>query len=106
MTDAKHWRAPRKTPLAPDVTALEDRSARAWTEPMAVRPLGDGRYVVETARDATYVVDIEEARCSCPDHEIRGARCKHLRRVAIEITAGRLPTPETQREDSGRRRSE
>lgn len=97
MTTAKYGRAPRKTPLAPDVTALEDRSARAWTEPMAVRPLGDGRYVVETGRDATYVVDIEAGRCSCPDHEIRGARCKHLRRVAIEITSGRLPTPDAQR---------
>jgi len=101
MTHATHGRAPRKAPLAPDVTALEDRSARAWTEPMAVRPLGDGRYVVESAGDATYVVDLEAARCSCPDHEIRGARCKHLRRVAIEVTHGRLPAPGTQREANG-----
>ncbi len=97
MTRTHRPRASRKAPLAPDTATLEDRSARAWTEPMAVRPLPDGRYVVESARDATYVVDLDERRCSCPDHEIRGVRCKHMRRVAIEITEGRLPTPDEQR---------
>jgi hypothetical protein len=63
---------------------------------MAVRPLGDGRYAVESKRDVTYVVDLDARRCSCPDHEIRGVRCKHMRRVAIEITEGRLPAPEEQ----------
>ena len=93
MTQTKSTSASRKAPLAPDTATLEDRSARAWLEPMAVRPLGDGRYVVESGSGGTYVVDLEAGRCSCPDHEIRGARCKHMRRVAIEITAGRLPTP-------------
>jgi hypothetical protein len=63
---------------------------------MAVRPLGDGRYTVESERGATYVVDLDARRCSCPDHEIRGVRCKHMRRVAIEITEGRLPAPDEQ----------
>ena len=96
MTRTKPTSASRKVPLAPDLTSLEDRSARAWTEPMAVRPLGDGRYVVESGSGGTYVVDLDRGRCSCPDHEIRGARCKHMRRVAIEITEGRVPTPREQ----------
>jgi hypothetical protein len=59
---------------------------------MAVRPLRDGRYVVETD-SGTYVVDLGERTCTCPDHAIRGARCKHLRRVAIEVTEGLVPPP-------------
>jgi hypothetical protein len=60
---------------------------------MAVRPLGGGRYAVDSESGATYVVDLPARDCSCPDHEIRGAHCKHIRRVAIEITAGRVPPP-------------
>jgi hypothetical protein len=59
---------------------------------MTVRPLRDRRYVVETD-GGTYVVDVERRTCTCPDHAIRGARCKHLRRVAIEITERRVPAP-------------
>lgn len=60
---------------------------------MAVRPLGRGRYAVDSASGATYVVDLSASECSCPDHEIRGERCKHLRRVAIEVTERRVPPP-------------
>ena len=94
MTQSERPRAARKTPLAPDTTALEDRSARAWTEAMAVHPLCDGRYAVESERGATYVVDPDIGECSCPDHEIRDVRCKHMRRVAIEITEDRVPAPD------------
>ncbi len=80
-------------PLAPDTRRLEDRAARAWTEPMAVRPLGNGRYAVESHSGRTYLVDLSAGDCSCPDHEIRGERCKHLRRVAIEVTERRVPPP-------------
>jgi hypothetical protein len=59
---------------------------------MTVRPLRDRRYVVETDGGA-YVVDVERRTCTCPDHAIRGTRCKHLRRVAIEITERRVPAP-------------
>jgi hypothetical protein len=72
---------------------MDDRAARAWTERMAVRPIGGGRYAVDSQSGATYVVDLSESRCSCPDHEIRHERCKHLRRVAIEVTSHRLPPP-------------
>ncbi|MFB6107639.1 MAG: SWIM zinc finger family protein [Haloplanus sp.] len=68
------------------------RARRARAEPMAVRPLRDGRYVVETD-SGTYVVDLETRTCTCPDHAIRGARCKHLRRVALEVTNRMVPPP-------------
>lgn len=82
--------------LAPDPRALSDRGMRAWVERMAVRPLGE-RYAVDSESDTTYVVDPAAGTCSCPDHQMRGETCKHLRRVAIEITAGRVPPPGTRR---------
>lgn len=72
---------------------VSGRTHRALTEEMTVRPLRDGRYVVETD-GGTYVVDIEDASCTCPDHAIRGEHCKHLRRVAFEIAAESVPAPD------------
>ncbi|MFC7140981.1 SWIM zinc finger family protein [Halosimplex aquaticum] len=83
----------QKTALAPDVRRLDERAARAWTERMAVRPLGDGRYAVDSQSGATYVVDLTERSCTCPDNQIRHNRCKHIRRVGIEITTRRVPAP-------------
>ncbi len=60
---------------------------------MAVRPLGDGRYAVDSQSGATYVVDLPAGSCSCPDNQIRDRQCKHLRRVGIEITTRRVPAP-------------
>lgn len=67
-----------------------ERARRARTEPMTLRPLRDGRLVVDTD-GGTYVVDTDHQRCTCPDHAIRGVRCKHLRRVAIEAAVGTVP---------------
>lgn len=80
----------KKVALAPDLRGLSERARRAWVEQMSVRPLGD-QYVVESG--GTYVVDPNRGTCTCPDHQIRGETCKHLRRVAIEITARRVPPP-------------
>lgn len=83
-----------KAPLSlPATSHLEDRSVRARVEPMAVLALGDGLYEVESASGATYLIDLAAGRCTCPDHVFRDARCKHVRRVAIEITEGRSPPP-------------
>jgi len=68
------------------------RAYRARAEPMLVRPLRDGRYVVETD-GGTYVVDVERETCTCPDSAIRDAHCKHQRRVALEIQARLIPGP-------------
>lgn len=78
--------------LAPDIRSLSDRGARAWIERMAVAPLEDS-YLVETESGGSYVVDPVDGTCTCPDQRIRQEVCKHLRRVAIEITAGRVPPP-------------
>jgi hypothetical protein len=72
---------------------FDERSRRARTEAMAVRGLGSGTYTVDTA-GGNYLVDLPGGRCTCPDHRFRGVRCKHLRRVAIEVTAGRAPPPD------------
>lgn len=60
---------------------------------MAVTALDGGQYTVTSHSGATYLVDLPNGDCTCPDHEIRGERCKHLRRVAIEVTEGRVPPP-------------
>jgi hypothetical protein len=60
---------------------------------MTVRPLRDGRYVVES-EGGTYVVNAARAACTCPDSAIRGARCKHVRRVSAEIERGLVPAPD------------
>jgi hypothetical protein len=91
-------RTPGRVALAPDLRSMPDRAARAWAERMAVRPLGDGEYAVDSQSGATYVADPLEGSCTCPDATIRGETCKHLRRVAIEITTRRVPPP-------GRRRA-
>jgi len=97
MTRTTPSRSAEKVALAPDLRSLSERGVRAWTERMAVRPVGD-RYAVDSQSGATYVVDPAAGTCTCPDRQIRGETCKHLRRVAIEITAERVPPP-------GRRRA-
>lgn len=74
-------------------TPGNSRARRAREEPMHVTALGDGHYEVATASGNAYEVDLERGRCACPDHQFRGVRCKHLRRVAIEVTAGAVPAP-------------
>ena len=85
--------SPKTALPVPSSDHLEERSRRARTEPMSVLALGDGLYEVESASDHTYLVDLEAGRCTCPDYVFREARCKHIRRVAIEITHGRTPPP-------------
>lgn len=99
MTHPEHTPASstRKRPLAPDLRELSDRAVRAWTESMAVDPLGDGRYAVDAESGNCYVVNLREGSCTCPDQSIRHERCKHLRRVAIEVNLGELPPPEKAR---------
>jgi len=94
MTHSEHTSAsPSRTALAPDTARLDPRAARAWTQRMAVTAVGDGRYLVDSESGNRYVVDLPAGRCTCPDRTIRGQRCKHIRRVAIEITRERVPSP-------------
>lgn len=94
--DVRHDRphaAPPKRALAPDLRGADERTVRAWTEPMAVTPLGGGEYAVEGVSGTGHVVDLPAGTCTCPDHDIRGERCKHLRRVAVEVNRRELPPP-------------
>ena len=85
--------SPKASLPLPTDTRLDERSRRARTESMYVLALGDGIYEVESGSEHTYLVDMDTGRCTCPDHVFRDARCKHVRRVAIEITEGRAPPP-------------
>lgn len=91
--------APEPRPLdagrdgGPRADGDDARAERARTEPMAVLPAGEGWYDVVTEDRDAYAVDLLAGTCTCPDHRIRGARCKHLRRVALEVTAGLVPPP-------------
>jgi len=93
MSDFSTPATPKRIALAPDLRRLPERAARAWAERMAVRHLGGSEYAVDSQSGATYVVDAEGGTCSCPDARIRSVTCKHQRRVAIEITARRVPPP-------------
>ncbi|MFC7044231.1 SWIM zinc finger family protein [Halobacteriaceae archaeon GCM10025711] len=84
--------APEKRALTPG-GGRETRAERARSEPMAVLPLGGGSYDVVTAENHVYTVDLPAGRCTCPDRRIRGARCKHLRRVDFEVWEGNVPAP-------------
>ena len=85
------------TALAPDPDRVPERALRAWTERMVVERRDDDSYAVTTESGHTYRVDLREHSCRCPDHQIRGRQCKHLRRVAIEITARRVAPPGMER---------
>jgi hypothetical protein len=79
-------------PPADGDVELSPRGRRAREMAAAVDHQGGPLYEVRTRGDE-YRVNLEAGTCECPDHEHRGARCKHLRRVAIEVTDGEVPPP-------------
>ena len=75
----------------------DPRTRRALTEEMEVAFVEVGPiYDVHSQSGATYLVDIEEKTCSCPDFEQRqpDGGCKHLRRTDLEIRTGLVPAPD------------
>jgi len=72
-------------------TDLEPRTKRALTQCMTALPQGGDVYSVTTESGSEYLVDFRESRCTCPDHQHRRARCKHIRRVAF--ATGTEPIP-------------
>jgi len=70
----------------------EPRTKRAKREDIDVSFLAKpGRYEVHSASDSIDEVDIIAEMCSCPD---TAERCKHFRRVDIEIRNGLVPRPD------------
>lgn len=79
-----------------DASTIDPRTRRARTEDMtvALRQSG-GIYSVQGESGNTYRVDICEETCSCPDFQRSSVdRCKHLRRVDIELRNRTVPTPD------------
>jgi hypothetical protein len=78
--------------------AVDPRTRRALSESMTVLPMGGEVYSVTTESGSEYRVDAREERCTCPDHEHRDARCKHIRRVAFatgdEVVPAEAPRDE------------
>lgn len=73
-------------------TDIENRDARALTQYLTVIPIeGTGMYEVTSESGREYIVDLQETRCTCKDHEFRRVRCKHIRRVEFETGARELP---------------
>ena len=76
---------------------LDERDVRALTEYLTVladvgRVRGaDDLFLVVSESGSEYLVDARGGRCDCPDAEHRGARCKHLRRVALATGARPVP---------------
>lgn len=77
------------------IDELDDRDIKALLNPMTVIDnAGDvadepGRYEVTT--ESQYTVDLNEESCTCPDHEYRGVRCYHIRRVEFETGVRAIP---------------
>lgn len=76
---------------------LDDRDIRALITPMTtLDDIGyvrdrDGQYSVTTDSGSEYTVDIHAETCTCPDHEYRGVKCKHIRRVEFETGLVAIP---------------
>ena len=76
---------------------IDSRTERALTQYLTVladvgRAKGaDDLFLVVSQSGTEYLVDRREGRCTCPDHEQRGIRCKHLRCVAF--ATGDEPIP-------------
>jgi hypothetical protein len=77
--------------------AAARRAQRARDEAMTVslRRTG-GIYDAQSESGGTYRVDLGAGTCSCPDWQQREPEggCKHLRRVRLDVRAGRVPTPD------------
>ena len=85
-------------PHSQEGTGLDERDSRALEQYLTVLP-NTGRakgaadlYLVVSQSGREYLVDSRAERCTCPDHEYRSARCKHLRRVAF--ATGERPIPD------------
>jgi len=63
---------------------------------MDVLFVGVGTYVVHAESGNRYEVDVFETSCTCPDWRDSATpeRCKHIRRVDMEIDAGTVPRPD------------
>ena len=100
----RETRSRRTTPHQSD-TDRDPRTRRAIEEKMDIVFVGSGAYVVHSESGHRYRIDVFKGSCTCPDWQKPStpARCKHMRRVELEIDAmtvprpdGRLPEPQSE----------
>jgi GNAT superfamily N-acetyltransferase len=62
-----------------------------------IKHVASWRWLVPSQTNASggYVVDVEQNACTCPDHEDRGLRCKHIWAVMILRSEVSLPNGTT-----------
>src|SRR5882672_2254216 len=78
-------------------SALDARQARGLALVKAqrarIKHVAGSRWLVPSATNPSggYVVDAEQNSCSCPDHEDRGVKCKHIWAVLILRSEVTLP---------------
>lgn len=83
------------TPSDGDV--LDELDARALTQYLTVLDDVDrvrgapDLFLVVSESGSEYLVDARGGACECADHEYRGRRCKHLRRVAFATGRESIP---------------
>jgi transposase len=67
--------------------------ALVQTKRAKIKHVAGSRWLVPSATDASggYVVDAEQNSCSCPDHEDRGVKCKHIWAILILRSEVSLP---------------
>jgi transposase len=58
-----------------------------------IRKCGQRWLVPSSAGGAGYLVDPIEAKCTCPDHELHGAKCKHLHAVEYLLIWAQTEAP-------------
>lgn len=77
-----------------DRTLDNARASRglAMAEHLRIRQEAGTWIVPSASGEGRYKVDFESGTCSCPDHEVRGVRCKHL--FAVEYTIERETQPD------------
>lgn len=82
---------------APKTDARQERGLALYqAKKPAIRHIVGGKYLVPSAGGGKdYVVDAEERRCSCPDHEERAVRCKHMWAVSYFREETTLPDGST-----------
>lgn len=71
----------------------EKRRQRARTEDMRIEPVGSDQFRVKD----TYVVDLDDESCTCPNYRHRGRPCKHIYAVK-QIRDNRRPNVDSERE--------
>jgi len=99
QTELSEFRTTIPTVVTDGGHRLEDgRTQRALTEEMDVWLSQEGGiYGVQKGESGSiYEVDVVSETCSCPDWQTGepDGGCKHLRRVDMEIRAGRVPRPD------------